>query len=242
MSKYEVRGVKMHKGHEGEPLAECGLYRDGVKVAIYSDGDWGGEAQFWWMDEKAPKVEVKGIQYGGEALSYMGTPEEALLAAHCAVIPPEPCDFGDHKPVYTTPDIFVSDLVAEYDNAKRFAKICQTKTMFRVKGQPKGEYKVLNAPYTPAVKAELETKYGTDLVEILNKEFISDGDAEALKRKQAESKMRKQCQTATLFRLQGDELGRYWVSKIPYNPIVKTQLQAKYGAKLVEIINETLAA
>ena len=85
MSKYEVRGVKMHKGHEGEPLAECGLYRDGVKVAIYSDGDWGGEAQFWWMDEKAPKVEVKGIQYGGEALSYMGTPEEALLAAHCAV-------------------------------------------------------------------------------------------------------------------------------------------------------------
>ena len=121
MSKYEVRGVKMHRGHEGEPLAECGLYRDGVKVAVYSDGDWGGEANFWWMDEKAAKVEVKEMGFGGKENSYVGTPEEALLAAHCAAMP-EKHDAELNMKFHTTPDIFVGSLIEEYESAKRLEK------------------------------------------------------------------------------------------------------------------------
>ena len=242
MSKYEVKGVKYHKGHEGEPLAECGLYRDGVKIAVYSAGDWGGEANIWWVDEKAPKVEVKGIRFGGEAFSYQGTPEEALLTAHCATIPPEPCEWGDHKPTYTTPDIFIENLVNDFDSNKRVEKYAKTKTFFLVKKNSQTLEYSINSPYTPALKAKIEADHGANLIKILNTEFVSDSDAEAIRKQQAETRMRKQCQGKTLFRLQGDENGKYWISKIPYSPLVKAQLQAKYGAKLVEIINETLAA
>jgi hypothetical protein len=171
MSKYEVKNVKYHRGHEGEPLAECALYRDGVKVAVYSDGDWGGEANFWWVDKDAPRVEVKGVNFSGKPLSYQGTPEEALLMAHCAAIPPTDSKYIKGEKNYTTPDIFVSDLAADYDNNKRFAKICKTQTMFRVIGQPKGEYKVLKAPFSQQAKEWIANKYGSQVEEIYNEKI-----------------------------------------------------------------------
>lgn len=239
MSKYEVRGVKTHRGHEGEPLAECGLYRDGVKVAVYTDGDWGGEAQFWFVDEKAPKVEVKGLDFSGKPISYMGTPEEALLEAHCASIPPKPCEWQKGDMNYTTPDIFVGDtLINDYNRAKDMQK----KTLFIINKNGKELEYQLNAPYTPEVKASLEKQHGANLVKILNTEFVNSADAEALKQKKADARLKRQCKNATLFRLQGEANGKYWVCHRPYSPEIKIHLQTKYGSKLVEIINETLAA
>ena len=167
MSKYEVRGVKKHRGHEGEPLVECGLYRDGMKVAVYAEGDWGSEARFWWVDEKAKKVEVKGLDFSGKPFVLMGTPEEAKLAAHCASLPAV-VEKGFAHPCYVTPDIFVSDLATAFDNIKRFTKVCKTNTMFRLKDTPKGEYRVLKAPYSGRVKEFLTEKYGEQVEEIYN--------------------------------------------------------------------------
>lgn len=239
MSKYEVKGVKYHKGHEGEPLAECGLYRDGVKVAVFSAGDWGGEANIWWVDEKAPKVEVKGIRFGGEAFSYQGTPEEALLTAHCATIPPEPFEYGDHKPTYTTPDIFIENLVNDFDSNKRVEKYAKTKTIFLAKKNGQTLEYTKPCPYTPEVKAQIEAEFGANLIKILNTEFVGAADVEALKKKELEARIKRACKTKTVFRLDD---GRTLVSPSPYSLLVKIQLQAKYGAKLVEIINETIAA
>jgi len=240
MSKYEVKGVKFHRGHEGEPLAQCTLYRDGKKVALYSDGDWGGEAQIDWLDCKAPRIEVKGIRYGGEAFSYNGTPEEALLTAHCAAIAPQPCEWGDHKPVYTTPDIFIGELVSVWESANRLQKAAKTKTLFILKQKGREVEYAMNCPYTPEIKAHLEAEHGADLVRILNTEFVGAADAEAIAKKKAEKRMRSQCKTKTLFRLEGDKEGKYWVIASPYSPMLKMRLESKYGAKLVEIINETL--
>lgn len=238
MSKYEVKGVKNHRGHEGEPLAECGLYRDGVKVAVYSAGDWGGEAQIWWVDAKAPKVEVKGIRFGGEAFSYQGTPEEALLTAHCATIPPEPFEYGDHKPTYTTPDIFIEGLVNDYESNKRVEKYAKTKTIFLAKKNGQTLEHTKPCPYTPEVKAQIEAEFGVNLVKILNTEFVGAADVEALKKKELEARIKRACKTKTVLRMAD---GRTLVYPVPYSPVVKAKLESQHGNNLVEIVNETMA-
>ena len=39
---YWLKNVKTHKGHEGEPLVQASVYKDGKRIGFYSDGDWGG--------------------------------------------------------------------------------------------------------------------------------------------------------------------------------------------------------
>ena len=39
---YWLKNVKSHKGHEGEPLVQASVYKDGKRIGFYSDGDWGG--------------------------------------------------------------------------------------------------------------------------------------------------------------------------------------------------------
>lgn len=235
-TKYTVRKFKSFRGMEGYGF-NAELVRDGKPVAFVIDDANGGEYRFEWYDHTAARVPVKGINFSGKPFEYQGTPEEAILAAHCASLPPteSPWTKGEFNNV--TDDIFVEGIVSAHELAKRLEKVTKTKTIFKVDDK---EYSI-NAPYTPAMKASLEAKYGSKLT-ILNTEFVSDDDAEALKRKAQEAKYRKQCKAATLFRLSNDVEGRYWVSKVPYSPAVKAQLQAKYGNKLVEIINETIAA
>lgn len=43
LNGWELKGIVRFKGHEGEPLQQGNLYKDGKKVGFYSDGDWGGE-------------------------------------------------------------------------------------------------------------------------------------------------------------------------------------------------------
>ena len=39
---YWLKNIKTHKGHEGEPLIQASVYKNGKRVGFYSDGDWGG--------------------------------------------------------------------------------------------------------------------------------------------------------------------------------------------------------
>jgi hypothetical protein len=50
---------------------------------------------------------------------------------------------------------------------------------------------------------------------------------------------RKDCQKKTLFKLGGKKPGLYQINK-PYSPEIAKFLRDKYGADLVEIVNETL--
>ena len=53
-----------------------------------------------------------------------------------------------------------------------------------------------------------------------------------------ERKMRKQCQTKTLYKLRSDNEGRYWTWNVPFNQLAKSYLQTQHGDNLAEIINE----
>jgi len=50
------------------------------------------------------------------------------------------------------------------------------------------------------------------------------------------------CRTKTVIRLKGDGAGEYRTFKCKYNPKVKAQLEARYGDKLVELVNERFVA
>jgi len=240
--KYEVKGVKTHRGHEGEPLAQCSLYRNGKKVALYSDGDWGGEARLDWSDWKAPTVIVHTTNYKDEPWDMKCTPEEALLMEHVkGMVYPHDPRFGD-KPLALGMDGFVSGLIDEVENAKRLKKAAKTKTLFILKEKGREVEYQTNSPYTPEVKERLEKEYGDKLVRILNTEYVDQAEVDALAKKKAEQRMKRQCKTKTLFKLTGDEEGRYWTISRVYTPVLKTQLETKYGDKLVEIINERWAA
>jgi len=238
MNKYEVKGIKTHRGHEGEPLAQCTLYRNGKKVALYSDGDHGGEAQLDWMDWKAPKVVVHTTNYKGEPWDMKCTPEEAIIYDH---VKDMTWAYGKEKHKME-PDMYVSNLIDENETAKRLKKGAKTKTMFIIKENGRELEYQTNQPYTLEVKERIEKKYGDKLVKILNTEFVNASDVGALREKKAEQRMKRQCKTKTLFRLVGDEKGRYWTMKAVYSSVIKTRLEMKYGDKLVEIINEKYAA
>lgn len=42
---YWLRGIKNFKGHEGEPLIQASVYKDGKRIGFYSDDSWGGPPQ-----------------------------------------------------------------------------------------------------------------------------------------------------------------------------------------------------
>jgi hypothetical protein len=249
---WTVKNVKSWMGRDGVGTT-CTLYRDGKKVADCRDDGNGGQMDIDWADYKAPRVAINTtiLDYDSPKESrkekewtYNGTPEEKLLAEY-ANGQTYVSEYGDNMTMRKDSGWIVSDLCDAKDRekeAKRRAKALKTKTLFvlNVKGV-ETEYSI-NAPYTPEMKARLEKENGTKLVRIVNTEFVDAGEAEILKRRKSNERIRRQCRTKTLYKLTTDDEGRYWVCKRPYNAIVAAQLRAKYGAKLVEIYNETFAA
>jgi len=102
---YKVKGVKEHRGHEGEALSQCRLYRNNKVVAFYSDGDWGGEAIIDWFkdgEEDLLKEHIKDMTW--TCLEGKGLPME--------------------------PDIFIRDLIARYMYEKEMKRLMKTRAVF----------------------------------------------------------------------------------------------------------------
>ena len=51
-------------------------------------------------------------------------------------------------------------------------------------------------------------------------------------------KERRACKTKTAFRVKGQDKSVFYTINVPYSPLVKSQLEKKYGAELTEILNE----
>lgn len=242
---WTVKNVKSWTGRDGIGT-ECSLYRDGKKVARCLDDGNGGEMHFEWADWKAPKVDINITvsDYKAEPdangdrpeipHTYRGTPEEKLLAEYANT----QTDSTYGKPMRKDAGWVVSELCDAYERNKRL----KNKTGFVVLENGRETEYTMNTPYTPEVKARLEAKYGDKLVRILNTEFVDSREAEAARLKKQAARLKRQCQTKTLFRLKGDKPDAHWIVKAPYTPALAARIRAKHGDNLVEIINETLAA
>jgi len=108
----------------------------------------------------------------------------------------------------------------------------------RVQWNDRSEEKVLKDHLTTLPKVPSETKGVEDLT-IDESWFVSDCVNKFLNDKDIE-KMRKKCQTKTMYRSKSCKFGHYMVWNVVYSEKVKQALKTKHGED-VEIFNEVLA-
>jgi hypothetical protein len=164
--EYSIKNVKMHRGHEGEQLAQCTLYRGKKRVALYSDGDWGAASIFHWLDVKEKPVDIARHDDDGNPWTFKGTEEEAALWDHIKDMTWKGYDDRDCQ---MDPDVFVGQLI----EVAELKKGCKNKVHFRIPNEEYGEgsYHTIKGKYEPKIKKYLIDKYGPE-VEIINERFI----------------------------------------------------------------------
>ena len=136
---YWLKGMKNFKGHEGEPLFQASVYKDGKKIGFFSQDSHGGQDHlqgFSREDEAALRAFAK--EFEGEA------------------------SWGES---YST---FLSSIADEVDSIKSFKRECKTRTLFVLKQDKDGRYKSMRRPYSNEARVYLEDRFKEDLVEIIN--------------------------------------------------------------------------
>lgn len=151
---YTVKNVKFFRGMEGTGF-NCTLYRDGKKVALVDDEANGGEYHFHWFDRA----------------------EEKILDAHVKTLPPEPVE-NEMKKCFPkgmdiTPDIFVSQLVSDFEMDSKWKRACKKGLCFRLKGDSKGYYMTLTCSpqFLDQAKDRMRQKYGDKIEEFINDRY-----------------------------------------------------------------------
>lgn len=146
---YTIKNLKTMNGMEGMAYS-CTLYRDGIKIAECIQDGRGGNTN----------------------IRFLNRDEEKKLDAHCATLPPCPPFYPGDKPLNMDADLFIAQLVEQFQTDKQLKSWCKKKTVYRVPGQQykEGEYSISPTPYTSKIKDFLVGKYGKD-VEIINEKF-----------------------------------------------------------------------
>ena len=156
---YSVKKVKTFRGMEGEGY-NADLYRDGKKIAFVIDEGCGGETRFEWLDLGVPKVDIIHHGYGTEPITYKGTPEEKLFVE---LADSQTYTFDGHTGRKNA-DILVGELITIFLTKRD----CKNKTVFRLASDGEGIERTIKAKFTPEIATHIRTKYGADLVEIVN--------------------------------------------------------------------------
>ena len=174
---YTVKNLRFHKGHEGEPCAQCHIYRNGKKVAEYSDDEHGGEARLTWSDRGKPRASFKGRDCMGAETELNGTEEEARMWAHCLTLPAAVLE-GYPVALTMSPELLVSELIEQQElerarkaETKRLLRHCTTELLCRVAGDKPGSWRTIAlTPSCDLARARKHVceKYGDKLEEILN--------------------------------------------------------------------------
>lgn len=159
MGVYTVTGIKTFRGHDGQGL-NANLCRDGKKVAFLLDEGCGGDMMFDWIDSKE------------EALF------DAFIAEEKARIPEgKKNEFGMTERDYFDGATWVNKAVDDHNNNKRFKRMCKTKTLFQVEGDPESfigadSFRVIET-VKPGVREHIERKFAGKKVRILNDELVN---------------------------------------------------------------------
>lgn len=145
---YSVKGIKSFRGMEGYGF-NATLYRDGKKVCFVIDEATGGNYLYEWVDRK----------------------EETILRDYCKSLPKE--HYPEHDiTIDVDADMFVNELVIEFENYTQFKRKCKTATLFTLKTDEDGKYWSFKRTYCPDMKRFLQTKYGDQIKEIINERYV----------------------------------------------------------------------
>lgn len=151
--KLEVKNIKTFTGTKGYGF-ECSLYIDGIRAAHVLDAADGGEANFNWLSkekEREFKVYVDALPN-----NFFENPE---VHAHFPEGVKQDCTS------------VVCNLIGDVKRAKELKRWCKTKTIFRLPGDQRGSYRLIEERYSAVVKAYLLDTHGKD-IEIINEQFL----------------------------------------------------------------------
>ena len=158
--EYSVKNIKSFQGREGYGF-NCNLYRGKKKIAFCYDDASGGEVRIDWLT-------------GG----YNGGEEGRLLREHLASLPPVESEFDPNRPLRIDEGWFITDCVSQWErdrDLRKMRKQCQTKTLFRLRGQGRGQYHILNVPCNEQTRNYLRQRHGEDVTEIFN-DVLAEGN------------------------------------------------------------------
>jgi hypothetical protein len=144
--KVELKNVKINKQLSDETVCfSADLWLDGMKAGTASNRGHGGNNEVHIQDR-------------------------ALFNAFnqfCLSQPAIPPSSSFNYELKMDMDLFISELVADHQERQAFKRRKNT-TFFRLKNETyqKGEWRTVNAPYSPAVAQYLTTQYGDKLGEV----------------------------------------------------------------------------
>ena len=151
--KIEVKNVKIADFASEETLCfEATVYVNGVR-AFKAENDGRGGCNFYHPVSQQGKSLLKLCNDWLETL-----PEEEHM-------------FGEEVfSLQPDLDIFLGDMIADWELNKKLKRDCRTKTLYRMPEDAKGEFYVFKVPYGAKIKAHIMAKYPT--AEIINERFL----------------------------------------------------------------------
>jgi len=140
--QFKITGLKTFIGNEGHGF-NATLHINGKKAAFVIDDASGGDYDFHWFDPELRK----------------------LFADYVQSLPPYPSCLEGEPPIPHNFDTALGDIVSKHEIKTRLARLCRTKTLFRIKGETyrDGEWRTLKAPLNELTVSYLVKKYGTQL-------------------------------------------------------------------------------
>ena len=156
---YSVKGVKSFTGREGYGF-ECSLYDGPTRVARVLNEANGASNDYFWTDTDKELTEVEIPHPNGKTIRKKCTPNEAKFLRYIQTFSDEP----------EAEDMFVAQLVDDYENRQRLKRHCRDKTLFRKAGDENGAYRVIRSKYSPQLARQIRQEYN-DVEEIVNERF-----------------------------------------------------------------------
>lgn len=103
----------------------------------------GGETQILTLDDNAPKVEIDGYfdKEANKQFRHWVTPNYAKLVAYCKTLPKWKCI---DTMIDTDPSLFIEELISETNFQKKLNNAKKRGTPFKLEGDDKYTFSVLN--------------------------------------------------------------------------------------------------
>lgn len=146
---YSVKNVKTFTGREGYGM-NASLYKDGKRLGMVRDMANGGEFDYDFDWKHVEELEEFANKY---------------LKEHPVIFNGKPMDYGGR-------DVFVDQMIEEFEIEKQHRSWCRKNIVFRLKGDPQDSWRTMKGPASPTMHDYVQRHY-PNLEEILNDRYAS---------------------------------------------------------------------
>lgn len=160
---FHVKNVKTFQGMEG-PGYNCTLYLGKRRVAHAIDSGDGGDILLRWID-RSKRLPYETEDWEGRPVTVRLYPDELSYRRFCDAQPPRELEGMSLK---VDMGWMTSILVDRYEEARQLRRWCKDKTLFRLRGDDPGKWRVLDQKFQPALAVGLAIRHSHDLEEVAN--------------------------------------------------------------------------